>query len=141
MGQLTDAAHATGTFDDRIDTDTRIGNLEVLRLLGRSLKLLTVVKKLFAAKIGLTLLALIPGLFAAWLPKIIIDQVLLQRPFDETKVPFPPHIIPFVDAIRDLGPMEIMAAVLAFYVVLLFLFGNQGVWVGFAQGEDSATQA
>ena len=63
-------------FDDRIDTETRIGNLEVLRLLARSLRLLGSVKKLFVAKLALATLALIPGLYAPWLPKIIVDQVL-----------------------------------------------------------------
>ena len=146
MSQSIDTAYdsksdSIGTFDDRIDTDTRIGNLEVIRILGRSLKLIGVVKKLFVAKLALASLALIPGLFAAWLPKIIVDQVILQRPFDETNVRFPPHVTPFVDAIRDFGPMEIMMAIMAFYVVQLFLFGREGVWVGFAQGEDSATQS
>ncbi len=128
-------------FDDRIDTETRIGNLEVLRLLARSLRLFGSVKKLFTAKLGLAALALIPGFYAPWLPKIITNQVLQQQSFDESKIPFPPYMMPFLDAIGSLAPMEIMAAIVAVYVVGLFLFGRAGVWVSFAQGEDSATQS
>ena len=137
----TDDSGSSARFDDRIDTDARIGNWEVLKLLGRSLKLLASAKGLFAGKLALAALALIPSLYASWLPKILVDQVILQQPFDETKVPFPPHIIPFVNAVRDLAPMEIMAALAGFFILLLLLFGREGVLTGFAQGEDSATQS
>lgn len=132
---------APARFDDRVDTDTRISNLEVLRILGRALKLLGSTKGLFAGKLVLAAIALIPGLYAPWLPKIVVDQVLLQQPFDVTEVPFPPHMAPFVDAIRDFAPMEIMAAITGFLLVLLCVFGRGGTWVGFSQGEDSATRS
>lgn len=128
-------------FDDRLDVESKITNLDTIRLLGRSLKLIKSVKGLFAAKIILGILALIPSLYVTWLPKIIVDQVILGRPFDETEVPFPPHLTPFVNLIRDFGPMEIMIAVTALLVFLLFIFGRDGLWVGLAEGEDSATQA
>jgi len=144
--RLTDMTHnslpsgkSAAMFDDRLDTKTRISNLEVLSLLGRALRLLGSHKQLFCYKLLLAALALIPGLFIPWLPKIVIDQVLLQNPVDETSVVFPPHIAPFVDAIRDLPPMEIMAAVTALLLFLMFIFGREGTLVGFA--EDSATRA
>jgi len=141
MPEKTDAPRPNARFDDRIDTDAKIGNWEVLRLLKRSLKLLASARALFAGKLALAALALIPSLYASWLPKILVDQVILQKPFDETTIPFPPHVVPFVNAVRDLAPMEIMGAIAAFFVVLLLLFGREGVWTGFAQGEDSATQS
>ncbi len=129
-------------FDDRIDTDPRIDNLEVLRLLGRSLKLLGAFKGLFAAKLALSTLALAPALYVAWLPKIVIDQVLLGRPFDETEVPFPPHLAPLVNILRDMGPMEIMATVILVFIVLQLFFGRDDMGMfNLAQGEDSATQS
>ena len=50
-------------FDDRIDTETRITNREVIGILGRSLKLLVVFPNLFISKLMLSLLAIIPGLY------------------------------------------------------------------------------
>ena len=129
-------------FDDRIDTDPKIDNLEVLRLLGRSLKLLRAFKGLFAAKLALSTLALAPALYVAWLPKIVIDQVLLGRPFDETEVPFPPHLAPLVNILRDMGPMEIMGTVILVFIVLQLFFGRDDMGMfNVAQGEDSATQS
>ena len=83
-------------FDDRIDTETRISNLEVVSIHSRSLKLLASVPKLFVSKLALSALAIIPGLYCQWVPKIIIDQVLLQKPIEQTEVPFPPHMAPLV---------------------------------------------
>ena len=128
-------------FDDRIDTETRISNGEVAGILGRSLKLLASVPKLFVSKLALSALAIIPGLYYQWVPKIIVDQVLLQKPIEQTEVPFPPHMAPLVDAITGLSPMETMAAVTAFLLLLLCIFGRGGTRVGFSQGEDSATQS
>ena len=91
-------------FDDRIDVETRIGNLEVARILGRSLKLLASFPKLFFSMLGLSALAIIPGLYFQWAPKIIIDQVILQKPIEQTETPFPPHMTPLVDAITGLSP-------------------------------------
>lgn len=128
-------------FDDRLDTHTRITNLEVAGILWRALKLVSAARGLFLGKIGLGFVALIPGLYLSWLAKIVIDQVLLQQPFDQTEVPFPPHVTPFVDAIADLSPMGIMAAVTGLLFVLLILFGREETGASFSQGEDSATQS
>ena len=87
-------------FDDRIDVETDISNRESLKLITRSLKLLKDVKQLFAAKVIFSALVLIPGLILPFASKIIIDQVLLQKHIDEIDVPFPPHIMPLVNAIR-----------------------------------------
>ena len=75
-------------FDDRLDTHTRITNLEVAGILWRALKLVSTARRLFLSKIGLGFIALIPGLYISWLTKIVIDQVLLQKPFDQTEVPY-----------------------------------------------------
>ena len=141
MSDLAAPSPSGADFDDRLDTRTRIGNLEVARILWRSLKLVSAARGLFLSKVGLGLIALIPGLYLSWLAKIIIDQVLLQQPFDQTEVPFPPHVAPFVDAIAALSPMEIMAAVTGLVFALLILFGRGETWAVFSQGEDSATQS
>lgn len=126
-------------FDDRIDLNTDISNRESLALISRSMKLLRTVKPLFAGKLLLSALVLIPGLTMPYVSKIIIDQVLLQKPIDGIDVPFPPHFMPFVNIIRDLSPMEIMGAVVALLAVFLLLFGRGGLGIWLGGGADSAT--
>ena len=126
-------------FDDRIDLATNITNMQALRLIGRALVLLKNVKALFAGKMVLAALALIPGLTVPFLAKITIDQVILGKSFDDIEIPFPPHIVPFVDAVSGLGQMDIMLAVIAFTAVLLFLFGRGGLFVWIGGGADSAS--
>lgn len=128
-------------FDDRIDVTTAITNREALRLIGRGLALLRNVKALFAGKVVLAAVALVPGLTLPFLAKITIDQVLLGKSFDEIDIPFPPHIVPFVDAVADLGRMEIMLAVIGFTAVLILLFGRGGLFVWIGGGADSASSS
>ena len=131
-------------FDDRLDTGTQIASFDVFRILGRSLAIMAgPFKGLFGVKIALSLVALIPQLYLPWFPKIVIDQVLLQQPFTDDVIPFPPHMQPFVDLVRDLPPMEIMGAVFLALLALLAIFGRGYVWTDefLAQGEDSATQS
>lgn len=132
-----------GTFDDRIDTDPHISNREAIRLIGRALGYVVTVKNLFAAKFGLALIALLPGFLTPWLGKILIDQVILQKPFNDAEVPFPPYFQPFVDWLRDMAPMEIMFTLTAIFLGMLFVFGrpNRGLGVKLEPGYDSATQS
>ena len=141
MSDLAAPETSSARFDDRLDTRTRITNLEMVRILWRSLKLVAAARALFLSKIGLGFIALIPGLYLSWLAKIVIDQVLLQQPFDQTEVPFPPHVAPFVDAIADLSPMGIMAAVTGLFFALVIFFGRNETAARFSEGEDSATQS
>lgn len=130
------------TFDDRIDTAPKIGFRQVVGLMLGSVRFLGAERKLFAAKVCLSLLSLIPVLYITWLMKIFVDQVLLQRPFTDTDVNMPPHVQPLVDALGNSSPLEILTALIAMFVVLLFIWGfGRGSWQQVAQGEDSATQA
>ena len=138
-GQGLDSFGKNARFDDRIDLATNITNIQALGLIGRALVLLRNVKALFAGKMVLAALALIPGLTVPFLAKITVDQVLLGKSFDDIEIPFPPHIVPFVDAVSGLGQMEIMLAVIAFTAVLLFLFGRGGLFVWIGGGADSAS--
>ena len=141
MSDVAAPETSSARFDDRLDTQTRITNLEMVEILWRSLKLVAAARALFLSKIGLGFIALIPGLYLSWLAKIVIDQVLLQQPFDQTEVPFPPHVAPFVDAIADLSPMGIMAAVTGLFFALVIFFGRHETSARFSEGEDSATQS
>ena len=126
-------------FDDRIDLSARITNLQSLALIGRALALLRHVKRLFAGKVVLSALALVPGLILPFLAKITVDQVILGKSFEDSEIPFPPHMLPFIDAVAGLGRMETMLAVIVFLAVLLLLFGRGGLFVWIGGGADSAS--
>ncbi|MDA1299785.1 MAG: ABC transporter ATP-binding protein [Proteobacteria bacterium] len=137
----TNGTGSTPKFDDRLDTETRISNLEVAGILDRCLRLLGAVPKLFCSKLVLSALAIIPGLYYQWIPKIVIDNVILQKAVEETETPFPPHMAPLVNVITGLSPMETLAVITAVLLVLLFVVGRGGTYAYFSQGEDSATQS
>jgi ABC-type multidrug transport system fused ATPase/permease subunit len=132
-------------FDDRVDTETEISSADSLKLLGRSLKLLKDVKLLFAGKFAFAAVSMLPALLIPWVAKIIIDQVLLEKPFGTTEVRFPPFMNPFINLVGDMSPMGIMGTIVAMYGILLVLFGTRGPaggsFVYLAQGQDSATQS
>ena len=132
-------ATSSAAFDDRVDVNPAVSNWDAARLVWRCLRYLATVKGLFAAKVGLSFVALIPGLIAPWTGKILIDQVILQQPFDDDEVPFPPYFQPFVDFVRDMAPMEIMVTMTAMFIGLLVVFGRGGLGVPLEQGRDSAT--
>ena len=138
---MTDAAidASPEIFDDRVDVDTRIGNREAFQIARRSLGYLGTVKGLFAAKVGLSLIALVPGLLAPWTGKILIDQVILQQPFNDQEVPFPPYFQPIVDYLRGMAPMDIMFAMTVLFLGLLVIFGRGGLGIPLEMGRDSAT--
>ena len=126
-------------FDDRVDVNPRITNREAFRIVGRSLGYLARVRGLFAAKVGFSLIALIPGLLAPWTGKILIDQVILEKPFSDDEVPFPPYFQPIVDTLRGMPPMDIMLSLTVLFVGLLIVFGRGGIGIPLEQGRDSAT--
>lgn len=132
-------------FDDRVDINTEISSLEALVLMGRCFRLLRDVKVLFAVKFLLGTIAIFPILLVPWLGKIIIDQVLLQKPFGETEVTFPPFMDPLLAIYAPMGPMEIMGSIVILLAVLITLFGviggGTGVRMNFTQGQDNATQS
>ena len=131
----------TEMFDDRVDINPSVTNMEAYRLVRRCLRYLASVKWLFATKVGLAVFGLIPGLLAPWTGKILIDQVILQKPFNDHEVPFPPYFRPFVDFVRDMPPMEIMFTLTLMFLGLMVVFGRGGLGVPLEQGRDSATQS
>jgi len=132
-------------FDDRIDLHTELTSRQVFSILRRTLAFIWPVRRLFIIKFILMCGSVIPILVAPWPLKIIIDHVLLMKPLEESSVPFPPFIQPFIDLLVGFSPMEIMAATIALMAILVLVFGagdegRQGSIAFFAQGQDTATQ-
>ena len=130
-------------FDDRVDTQPDIRTTEALRLIGRCTKLLAEAKWLFSLKFLLQLGLVFPALLLPWMAKILIDNVILQRPFGETSVAYPPFMNPILNLIDGLDPMGIMLVLTIIYATMLFTIGSRmgGTGAGLLQGQDAATQA
>ena len=139
---MTDATH----YDDRVDTDTELTLSETLILVSRSLGLISKVKSLFAYKVVFATVAILPAVIVPWLLKIVVDQVILQQPFDD-EVRFPPFMNPFLDLVQDLPPAGIMMSLTILYLVMLIIFGmrafptEQAEREAFPAGHDAATQS
>ncbi|MGI9322418.1 MAG: ABC transporter ATP-binding protein [Pseudomonadales bacterium] len=136
----------TTRYDDRIDTDTELTLTETLVLVSRSLQLISKVKSLFTYKIVFATVAILPPVIIPWLLKIVVDQVILQQPFDD-KVRFPPFMAPFIDSVQGLPPAGIMMSVTVLYLVMLVIFGMRALPTEQAEreqlpaGHDAATQS
>ena len=130
-------------YDDRIDLDTKVTSREAAVLIGRSLKLLAQARGLFAAKVLLSFGFMAPSILLPWIGKIVTDNVLLQRPFGDTDVPYPPFMDPILGLLDGMAPMEIMLTVAVILVLLLLVFGTRGgsfEEFGLFEGADAATQ-
>ena len=134
-------------YDDRIDTQSKLSAAETFQLIGRALSLLKNVRTLFFTKLGFAVVSVIPPLIVPWILKIVVDQVVLQKPFDTETVPFPPFMMPLINATEGLSPGGIMLSVTTLLIITLILFGlrappaEQVQDIGMPQGFDSATQA
>lgn len=142
MTQLRDLS-ASQQFDDRVDIETEIGSGEAAIVLGRTFKELGAVKALFAAKFVLSLGMLVSSLFVPWIGKIVIDNVLLGKPFGTTDVLYPPFMDPLVNLLDGLEPLEIMLTLMAIYLVGQFVVGIRtgGIDAELFEGSEAATQS
>lgn len=134
---------ASQQFDDRVDVATEISSAEAAIVLGRTFRELGAVKALFAAKFVLSLGMLISGLIIPWMGKIVIDNVLLGKPFGTTDVLYPPFMDPIINLLDGMGPLEIMLTLMAIYLVLQFIVGIRtgGINAELFEGSEAATQS
>ena len=112
-------------YDDRIDLDTQVSSREAAVLMGRSLKLLAQARGLFAAKFLFSFGFMGSALLLPWIGKIITDNVLLQRPFGDTDVPYPPFMDPIIALVDGMAPMEIMLTLAVLLMLMLLAFGTR----------------
>ena len=134
---------ASQQFDDRVDVETEISSGEAAVVLGRTFKELRAVKALFAAKFVLSLGMLVSSLFVPWMGKIVIDNVLLGKPFGTTDVLYPPFMDPIVNLLDGLEPLAIMLTLMAIYLVAQFIVGIRtgGIDAELFEGSEAATQS
>ena len=130
-------------FDDRLDTQPDIRTAAALVIIGRSVQLLAEVKWLFLLKAVLQFVMIFPGLLLPWMAKIVVDNVMLQEPFGQTDVLYPPFMHPILNLVEGRDPLGIMLTLTTVYFVMLVIAGSRmgETGAGLLQGRDAATQA
>ena len=142
-GALLKEVLGKNQFDDRLDTQPDVTTAEAFRVIGRSIRLVAQAKGLFAVKVLLEFGMVFPGLLLPWIAKIVVDNVLLGRPFGTTEVSFPPFMNPILNLVEGRDPLGIMLVLTSIYVLMLVTMGSRsgGTGAGLLQGRDAATQA
>ena len=130
-------------MSERFVEQSEIGAGSAITVIRRSLRFISPFKWQFSVKLALLLFGALPGLLLPWPIKILIDNVILQRPFGETSVVYPPFMNPILNLIDGLDPMGIMLVLTIIYAIMLFTIGSRmgGTGAGLLQGQDAATQA
>jgi ATP-binding cassette, subfamily B, bacterial len=129
-------------------SEVRLSGLETLVLLKRSLRFVWPFRRQIGIKILLSIVGIFLVLFLPWPLKILIDHVILGIPVGETHTLFPPYVMPFVNLLEGLSPLEILAAIVGVSVLGIGLIGGFGTGgsqdqanSALAQGLDTATQS
>jgi ABC-type multidrug transport system fused ATPase/permease subunit len=119
---------------------------DVVRLSGRALRQVAPFRGRLFAKWCFNLISLVPVLYVPWPLKVLVDQVVTNRPITAAALArYPFYFRPFVASMAGRPPAAIALAVLALgaiTVILLGVFGqgaaqeNTGVALG--DGQDTA---
>ena len=111
--------------------------------IARALRYIGPFRGRFQRKLCYQMLTVIPSLLLPWPTKVLIDHVIQDVPFQDTRYPF--FFQPVIDALHGATPATIALAMLAFSAGLLLIFGGYSTdrrdqtSSGLAQGDDTAT--
>ena len=117
----------------------------VLRDLARALRYVAPVRELYAIKLALMSLVVVPTILLPWPGKVLVDHVILAQPLDPSHYPFFFH--PFIEAVEGRSPAAVAVAVTLFLVAMLALFGGWSseaqdqTGASLSQGTDTATRS
>jgi len=133
----------------RFVEDSAIDSGTALSVMRRSLRFVSPFRGRMTVKLFLLLVGALPGLLLPWPIKILIDNVIDERPIATPLVPYPGFIEPFMNLLIGLSTTEILWTVIGAQLVLLFLSGSFGTasneqdntFAGLAEGYDTATQS
>jgi ATP-binding cassette subfamily B protein len=125
---------------------TEISHGQAFTDIARGLRYIRPVGRLFAGKIGYSLVSLIPMLIFPWPAKVLVDHVIQGLPVDPSGYPF--FFRPIVVALEGATPAQIAFSMLGVGLALLALVGGTGTTsardqtnAGLAQGTDVATRS
>jgi ABC-type multidrug transport system fused ATPase/permease subunit len=111
--------------------------------MARALRYIGPFRSRFKRKIFYQTLTVIPSLLLPWPGKVLVDHVIQDIPFEDTRYPF--FFQPIIELLEGASPTAIAIAMLAFSATLLLLFGGYAsdsrdqTSSGLAQGDDTAT--
>ena len=99
---------------------------DTLRLIRRAMVFVWPLRYQLAIKIALALIGITAFLIMPWPLKVLIDHVILGMPIGDSPTPYPPFVAPFIDMLEGFSPFDIVMAIVAFSLVLIFLVGAFG---------------
>ena len=130
--------------------DNTVGGMrDTLRLIRRAMVFVWPLRYQLAIKIALALIGITAFLIMPWPLKVLIDHVILGMPIGDSPTPYPPFVAPFIDMLEGFSPFDIVMAIVAFSLVLIFLVGAFGSSASrrdatnaeLAEGLDTATRS
>jgi subfamily B ATP-binding cassette protein MsbA len=113
-------------MSETLPREGRPGSLDTVRLLLRAFRYLRPFAGRAAVKVGLGALSILPVAFLPWPVKILIDQAIEGRAFDDSPTPLPFFIAPLVEPLRGASPFEIVLWTIGFQGLMLLLVGAIG---------------
>ncbi len=129
-----------------LDTRTRIGEWEALRIILRSAAYIRFFGWRYVAKFVMKFGAYVLALaILPWPTKMLTDHVILGTPIEEA-TDYPPYWAPVIDFCQGFSALEILIFLVGIGLGMVFLIGryvtgyDDGVEAGLAQGHDYATQ-
>jgi ABC-type multidrug transport system fused ATPase/permease subunit len=126
--------------------EERMTYREALRLMGRALEYVRPFRGRYAVKFGLVFVSLLPPLLSPFLGKIIVDNVIVGTPVEDTLARYPGFLRPAVSLLVGLDAEAIVWSLVAISVLTVLVFGfwsggasGVGAWLG--EGNDAATKS
>ena len=129
------------------ETSHKVGALETLSLLGRSLAFVRPYLPQVAVKLVLSLIGVSVVLILPWPLKVLVDHVVMDLPIGASSTLYPPYVQPLVHLLEGMSPGEIVASVVAISVVGIVLIGafrteaRDAAQGELAEGMDTATRS
>jgi len=138
-------------MSQQFESTTVLSAWESLKVVRRTLRYAWELRSRFLVKLCLVLISIFPPLILVWPFKIIIDNVILGNPIDQSNTAYPIFIQPFVDLLVGESSLTMMLYIVIFGVITITLLGafgetgttstqRDGVNSNLADGTDVATR-
>ncbi|HJN50349.1 MAG: ABC transporter ATP-binding protein [Pseudomonadales bacterium] len=138
-------------MSQQFESTTVLSGLESLQIVRRTLAYAWGIRYRYLVKLCLAVVAIFPPLILVWPFKIIIDNVILGNPIEQSGAAYPSFIQPFIDILVGESPLVIMIYIVIFGFITIVLMGafgesgttstqRDGVNSDLADGTDVATR-
>lgn len=138
-------------MSQQLESTTVLSTSESLQVVRRTLTYAWEIRYRYLLKLVLVLIAIFPPLILVWPFKIIVDNVILGNPIDQSGAAYPFFIRPFVDLLVGESSLTMMIYIVIFGFITITLLGafgetgttstqRDGVNSNLADGTDVATR-